>query len=337
MFYPSPAPDIDINNQFQPQGPPYNKPVANFAWAVPGGLSAINTNLNTLPQNGYTSESPLATSALSNGYHSADLAFPSRPTFNSQTNFWAATDWQWPTAPFGPPSQSLVQPGNSPNREVVSNKLRTLVRMLLGTRFVLRTVRQKNRRHSASDCHPWPTSSRKFPCPGSTQSSFSSGDAVLDNLPNEYQSHTFNFPDYSNSIWPDNTLGIWDSGEASQFPPQEHVPGKITELSDEEVISGMERELPGLLDGSTTAGNAVSRTQRKTATLGQSKKRPIGCVDVEESSDDDTDEGSRSTKRSKKASPSQRFACPFYKHNPAQYENSRSCVGPGWTTVHRVK
>ncbi|RFN51722.1 hypothetical protein FIE12Z_4034 [Fusarium flagelliforme] len=337
MFYPSPAPDIDINNQLQPQGAPYNKPVANFAWAVPGGLSAINTNLNTLPQDGYTSESPLVMSALSNGYHSADLALLSRPNFNTQNNFSAATEWQWPTTQFGTSSQSLVPPGNSQNREVVSNKLRTLVRMLLGTRFVLRTVRQKNRRHSASDCHPWSTSCRKFPGPGPSQSSSGSGDAVFSNLSNEYQSHTFNFPDYTTNTWPDNTLGIWGTGENSQFPSQEYAPGKITELSDEEVISGMERELPGLLDGPTTAGNVANRTQRKVATLNQSKKRPIDCVNVEESSDDDTDDGSRGTKRSKKASTSQRFACPFYKHNPAQYENSRSCVGPGWKTVHRVK
>lgn len=32
-----------------------------------------------------------------------------------------------------------------------------------------------------------------------------------------------------------------------------------------------------------------------------------------------------------------RFACPFYKHNPERYETSRSCCGPGWETVHRVK
>src|SRR5688500_9973953 len=122
MFYPSPAPDIDINNQFQSQGAPYHKPVANLAWAVPGGLSAINTNLNTLAQDGYTSESPLVMSALSNGYHSADLALLSRSNFNTQNNFSAATEWQWPTTQFGTSSQSLVPSGNSQNREVVSNK-----------------------------------------------------------------------------------------------------------------------------------------------------------------------------------------------------------------------
>lgn len=31
------------------------------------------------------------------------------------------------------------------------------------------------------------------------------------------------------------------------------------------------------------------------------------------------------------------FACPFYKHNPERYETSRTCCGPGWATVHRVK
>jgi hypothetical protein len=33
---------------------------------------------------------------------------------------------------------------------------------------------------------------------------------------------------------------------------------------------------------------------------------------------------------------SKRFACPFYKHNPQKYGN-RTCVGPGWISVSRVK
>ena len=32
-----------------------------------------------------------------------------------------------------------------------------------------------------------------------------------------------------------------------------------------------------------------------------------------------------------------RFACPFFKHNRLKYREQRSCTGPGWPTVHRVK
>ncbi|KAF2436110.1 hypothetical protein EJ08DRAFT_226401 [Tothia fuscella] len=32
-----------------------------------------------------------------------------------------------------------------------------------------------------------------------------------------------------------------------------------------------------------------------------------------------------------------RFACPFFKNCPERYQSWRSCSGPGWATVHRVK
>jgi hypothetical protein len=32
-----------------------------------------------------------------------------------------------------------------------------------------------------------------------------------------------------------------------------------------------------------------------------------------------------------------RFACPFFKKDPQKYKTHRTCPGPGWTTVHRVK
>lgn len=31
------------------------------------------------------------------------------------------------------------------------------------------------------------------------------------------------------------------------------------------------------------------------------------------------------------------FACPFFKHSRARYKLCRSCPGPGWQTVHRLK
>lgn len=32
-----------------------------------------------------------------------------------------------------------------------------------------------------------------------------------------------------------------------------------------------------------------------------------------------------------------RFACPYYKNNPGKFRHKRTCCGPGWPTVHRVK
>jgi hypothetical protein len=31
------------------------------------------------------------------------------------------------------------------------------------------------------------------------------------------------------------------------------------------------------------------------------------------------------------------LACPYFQHNPQKYSSQRSCPGPGWPTVHRVK
>jgi len=38
-----------------------------------------------------------------------------------------------------------------------------------------------------------------------------------------------------------------------------------------------------------------------------------------------------------KREPTRRFACPFAKHNPAEFKNVKTCCGPGWNDVHRVK
>ncbi|KAK0613297.1 hypothetical protein B0T14DRAFT_498828 [Immersiella caudata] len=44
-----------------------------------------------------------------------------------------------------------------------------------------------------------------------------------------------------------------------------------------------------------------------------------------------------SQKRTKREQPTRRFACPFARHNPAKFKTERTCCGPGWTGVHRVK
>jgi hypothetical protein len=37
------------------------------------------------------------------------------------------------------------------------------------------------------------------------------------------------------------------------------------------------------------------------------------------------------------ATQSRRFACPFFKRRPAEYMQKKSCPGPGWDNVHRMK
>ncbi|KAK6078667.1 hypothetical protein SCUP234_06005 [Seiridium cupressi] len=32
-----------------------------------------------------------------------------------------------------------------------------------------------------------------------------------------------------------------------------------------------------------------------------------------------------------------RLACPFFKHNPSKHVTERTCTGPGWSSVHRLK
>lgn len=75
------------------------------------------------------------------------------------------------------------------------------------------------------------------------------------------------------------------------------------------------------------------------AAHGQNKKRS-SQKDSEGSGDSDDDEGSKGfgSKRAKmEENMGKRLACPFFKRNPQRYQEERSCVGPGWRTVHRLK
>ncbi|OTB16406.1 hypothetical protein K445DRAFT_366364 [Daldinia sp. EC12] len=88
----------------------------------------------------------------------------------------------------------------------------------------------------------------------------------------------------------------------------------------------------------TDSGNGSSgqgQSSRSTRT-----KRRLGGDDQDNSSaggnEDDPDRGG--SKRAKKDVESERkFACPFYKNDPKAHRKHRSCAGPGWTSLHRLK
>jgi hypothetical protein len=61
---------------------------------------------------------------------------------------------------------------------------------------------------------------------------------------------------------------------------------------------------------------------------------------------DRDDEDEREGKRPRASNSSQsdipadsdaKLVCPFFRRNPGRYQQQRSCLGPGWGTVHRVK
>jgi hypothetical protein len=69
-------------------------------------------------------------------------------------------------------------------------------------------------------------------------------------------------------------------------------------------------------------------------------KRGVGGRGNGSSEDDREDE--RHGKRSKMAMPpavldKSKFACPYYIRAPWKHQTYRSCAGPGWPTIHRLK
>ncbi|KAB5583514.1 hypothetical protein GE09DRAFT_303666 [Coniochaeta sp. 2T2.1] len=88
--------------------------------------------------------------------------------------------------------------------------------------------------------------------------------------------------------------------------------------------------------GTKRSADRISGRQSTGQAPPGGKKRQLhgdgGGVGEEEDSDQ---EGGG--KLHKKAKPDPRFACPYYKHDPVRYRNHRTCPGPGFTSVHRVK
>ncbi|KAI1084664.1 hypothetical protein F5B20DRAFT_216429 [Whalleya microplaca] len=90
--------------------------------------------------------------------------------------------------------------------------------------------------------------------------------------------------------------------------------------------------------GESGAGDGASGTGgsgRPTRT-----KRPLDGDDQDNSSagGDEGDPNRGGSKRAKKDVELEcKWACPFYKHDPLKYSKHRSCTGPGWPSLHRLK
>ncbi len=117
------------------------------------------------------------------------------------------------------------------------------------------------------------------------------------------------------------------------------------------ILRKMEVNLRYAVYRQCTRGNDNSRTSSRSTITSQDSgrkgpQRPGQKRKLEGSpppdDDDGEDDGSSKRRRgSATATDSSdtgaRFACPFYKHDPDRYRNRRTCPGPGWPTVHRMK
>lgn len=87
-------------------------------------------------------------------------------------------------------------------------------------------------------------------------------------------------------------------------------------------------------------GAVYSQTSRKTSqSSGQKRKSRL---EGSPPPDDDDEDGPNKRRRGSitttdGSETGARFACPFYKHDPERYRSKRTCPGPGWPTVHRMK
>jgi hypothetical protein len=335
MFtHPTPAPNI--NTQSRTQDGFRNRPVANNYWAVQGNLSTLNTNV--FPQYGYTSQSPLPMSSSFNGYSSFDSTLVNRPNFNAEPSSSTASEWSCPDIHGGAYSQVLIPAGRSEANELIMRRLRSWVWFVLRARVVLRNARRKKgRRHSASDCPSWSTGPNNTNYLGSSLSLSDWDETAFNSVATGDQVDLLGSLDLSSTMLLDNALGIMTGDGNSLFPEQADVPRQATVLSEEEVLPYPGPGSATGLSEVTPSESVSSQHQPWVSSSSHSRKRPIDCLDLGDSSAEETEHKSRNKKRSTKASNSPRFACPFYKHNPERYEAARSCCGPGWATVHRLK
>ncbi|KAJ4261523.1 hypothetical protein NW762_006950 [Fusarium torreyae] len=343
-MFPYPTPTLDFDIQSQPQDNFHNKKVANNPWAVQQGPSAINTNVVFINPGGYPSESPLPMSSSTNGHSNYDLGLLNPSNVSTQTS----DSEEWSSFDTGTSSQALVPRSRKEANEALINKFRAYIWLFLKSRLRVRTLRRKSgkpkggtQRYSASSC-PSRTAgsynvSQQVPPPGF---SFSSDDAAWYGLPIGDQVNPSSSLDLPGSAWwgdSDNPLGIFSNDEDLPFLVPTNTSRQVTDLSEEEITPTTAQEPVTCLNGPPLSEIEIDQFGQGASTSSRSGKRPIDCIDPEDSPIDETSQRSNKRNRSKKTPTSPRLACPFYQHDQERYRSTRSCCGPGWESVHRVK
>lgn len=120
-----------------------------------------------------------------------------------------------------------------------------------------------------------------------------------------------------------STLSLWDDFGVSQpFASPNHT-------------------MPAMMCDNSSARHKPAERKRKRSVAGDiDEPSPVRRVSPETASPAISSSATRSSHHTPDP-PAQakdkRFACPYYKNNPTKFRHKRTCCGPGWPTVHRVK
>jgi hypothetical protein len=159
------------------------------------------------------------------------------------------------------------------------------------------------------------------------------------------------------SDYDDASSGITDySDETVKNSPRNDGLGPVLQLVlaniRRDVVAKVIKELHGQQEhgqGSKSSGSYSGSQRGGSADAGTPNSQPSGIGNKRPSRDrdsntpDDRDDGDGDKRRKVTHHPisasllRSRFACPFYKHNSEHHQRWRSCRGPGWDEVRRVK
>ena len=103
-------------------------------------------------------------------------------------------------------------------------------------------------------------------------------------------------------------------------------------------MAEIERRLDSWLDSDEMRGSALAATGGRLA-RGVKRRRSADAVsaDVVGAGVVSMAEKKRAKRDPGEPSGGKRWACPFARHDPERYAGVKTCCGPGWTDVHRVK
>ena len=130
----------------------------------------------------------------------------------------------------------------------------------------------------------------------------------------------------------------------------------VLEEREKQIIQHIMGELHYVIPGSPSSTRSHTNSTGSSGTPGKATSHPknrrasgsgapIGgpLEDDDGENDNNTDDGEEERERPPKPHSgsnslmSSKFACPFFKRDPAKYQNFAGCPGPGWMSVHRLK